>query len=213
MNREQWLNSLMKKMAPILAAESTLIAQWIGEDWKGIDITTWRVSCGWPGGKSCNKVVGQCWATTASKDGRAEIFISPLLEKITDVDHVLLHEMVHATVGIKHGHKGPFAKLARKIGLAGKLTSTHAGDELCERLDAIIAKMPEYPHASMTPMGNGMKKQTTRMLKLECDDCGYIVRTTQKWIEIGIPTCHCGCEFTASNSGPEVKMRPFTISK
>jgi hypothetical protein len=188
MNREQWLNSLMKKMAPIVAAA-------YGDEWKEIDMSTWRVSCGWPGGGSRNKRIGECWSTQASKGGRTEMFISPLLEKATDVDHVLIHEMVHATVGVKHGHKGPFAKLARKIGLAGKLTSTHAGDDLRARLDIIIAKMPEYPHSSMSPMGNGMKKQSTRMLKLECDECGYVVRTTQKWINVGVPVCHCGAEF------------------
>jgi hypothetical protein len=40
-----------------------------------------------------------------------------------------------------------------------------------------------------------MKKQSTRMLKLECDECGYVVRTTQKWINVGVPVCHCGAEF------------------
>jgi hypothetical protein len=33
------------------------------------------------------------------------------------------------------------------------------------------------------------------MLKLECEDCGYVVRTTQKWIEMGSPTCYCGGHF------------------
>jgi len=36
--------------------------------------------------------------------------------------------------------------------------------------------------------------QTTRMLKVECPADGYIVRTTQKWIDLGLPTCPCGEE-------------------
>lgn len=45
------------------------------------------------------------------------------------------------------------------------------------------------------------KKQTTRMLKVVCpdeecphNDAGspYLVRTTRKWIECGLPACPCG---------------------
>lgn len=35
-------------------------------------------------------------------------------------------------------------------------------------------------------------KAGTRMLKCECPDCGYVVRTTAKWLAIGCPTCPCG---------------------
>jgi hypothetical protein len=35
------------------------------------------------------------------------------------------------------------------------------------------------------------KKQSTRMVKCECPDCGYIVRTTRKWLEEGAPICPC----------------------
>ena len=36
---------------------------------------------------------------------------------------------------------------------------------------------------------DGRKKQSTRMLRCRCMDCGYTLRTTQKWIEVGVPTC------------------------
>lgn len=31
--------------------------------------------------------------------------------------------------------------------------------------------------------------QKTFMKKLLCPECGYMVRTTQKWIDIGLPFC------------------------
>lgn len=31
-----------------------------------------------------------------------------------------------------------------------------------------------------------------RMLKIECNKCGYVVRTTQKWVDAGAPACSCG---------------------
>ena len=39
------------------------------------------------------------------------------------------------------------------------------------------------------------KKQTTRQLKAEAKCCGYIIRLTKKWSEIGMPSCPCGNEF------------------
>lgn len=33
------------------------------------------------------------------------------------------------------------------------------------------------------------KKQTTRMLKCECPQCGYTVRTTRKWLDVAVPVC------------------------
>ncbi len=38
--------------------------------------------------------------------------------------HVLLHEMIHAAVGIDAGHKGPFKRAAIAVGLAGPMTAT-----------------------------------------------------------------------------------------
>ena len=100
--------------------------------------------------------------------------------------------MVHATVGTDKGHKGPFKKLATRLGLIGKMTATVASPELKTRLDAMAAELGPYPHAAMNT--NAIKKQTTRMVKVECAGCGYIVRTTEKWIEVGLPTCPCGEE-------------------
>lgn len=33
------------------------------------------------------------------------------------------------------------------------------------------------------------KKQTTRLLKVECGQCGYTVRLTRKWLDVGPPGC------------------------
>lgn len=32
----------------------------------------------------------------------------------------------------------------------------------------------------------------TRQRKLACGRCGYTVRVTRKWIQVGLPTCPCG---------------------
>lgn len=37
------------------------------------------------------------------------------------------------------------------------------------------------------------RKQTTRLCKVKCRDCGCLLRMTRTWIErVGLPTCGCG---------------------
>ena len=43
---------------------------------------------------------------------------------------VLTHELVHVADKNESGHRGRFARIARRIGLEGKLTQTHAGKRL-----------------------------------------------------------------------------------
>src|SRR5271156_3243260 len=64
-----------------------------------------RVSCGFPGGGSARTRIGECWSSTASKDGQVEMFISPVLDNAVDVLAVLVHEAIHAAVGTQCGHK------------------------------------------------------------------------------------------------------------
>lgn len=179
--REAWLVAAVEALAPLYAE--------IGEE-----LPTVRVSVGWPGGNGRkNSVIGQCWATAASADKVAQLFISPVLDEAVRVLDVLAHELIHAIDDNTSGHKGRFAKIAKKIGLTGKMTATVAGDELKARLDEIAAELGDYPHAALVNPGEGVKKQSTRMLKVECSEgSGYVVRMTRKWLdEFGTPSCPC----------------------
>lgn len=103
---------------------------------------------------------------------------------------ILAHELIHAlTPG--HGHKGRFKQIAIRIGLEGKMTATIAGPKLKPRLDAIVKKIGKYPHAELTPgqrAAGSPKKQPIRLIKVKCQ-CGYTVRITRKWLEVGPPHC------------------------
>jgi len=183
--REGWLTAAVESLAPIFTEA-------------GAELPTVRVSVGWPGGRGAkNTVIGQCWSTAASADNVAQLFVSPVLDDATRVLDVLAHELVHAVDDCKSGHKGAFAKLAKAIGLTGKMTATVAGDELKARLDEIAAEIGAYPHAALgAGATSGPKKQTTRQLKVECaEGSGYVVRMTRKWLdEYGAPTCPCHSE-------------------
>ncbi|AZF93782.1 hypothetical protein HOU70_gp49 [Arthrobacter phage Liebe] len=155
------------------------------------------MSVGWPGGNGRkNAVIGQCWATSASADQVAQLFVSPVLDDAVRVLDVLTHELVHAVDDCKSGHKGAFAKIAKSLGLTGKMTATVAGDELKATLESIAAGLGAYPHAALVNPGAGVegpKKQTTRQLKVECaEGSGYKARITRQWLDdFGAPICPC----------------------
>jgi hypothetical protein len=188
--REEWLVEGVEAMRSIFAQ--------VGEE-----IPAVKVSVGWPGGNGRkNSVIGQCWHKDASADGIAQIFVSPVLDDAVRVLDVLAHEIVHAIDENASGHKGNFARIAKAIGLEGKMTATVAGEGLKECLTAIAADLGDYPHGALLKPGEGAdgpKKQGTRMLKVECaEGSGYIVRMTRKWLdEFGAPKCPCHDEVMA----------------
>lgn len=149
-----------------------------------------RVSVGFPyAGK--NKALGECWDTKHSADQAHEIFITPKLADPMAILSVLVHELVHTVVGVKAKHKKVFKQCAAKIGLEGKATSTCAGVELTVALHSINAQLGPYPHGALLPVKKD--KQTTRLLKLECKDCGCVIRTTQKWLDEYPQDWPCPC--------------------
>jgi hypothetical protein len=178
------------------------------------------VGFGYGSKRENGKILGQCWARRVSEDDVNHIFISPELKEEARVLDVLIHELVHAADDCKSGHKGAFAKAAKALGLTGKMTATVATPELTEKLAELAKKIGPYDHATLYPMGkpiqpkeepkpedpeetpeepptsSGPKKQGTRMIKVACNskcECGgYVVRTTAKWLEVGMPVCPFG---------------------
>lgn len=159
-----------------------------------------RISVGFP--KGGRGLIGQCWSPAASGDGKAEIFVHPIIEDPVKVLDIVTHEVVHA---INHrngdsGHGKAFKDIAVTVGLEGKMTATTAGPELVKTLARFATLMGPYPHKALTP-GEGAKKQGTRLLKGLCPGCGYTIRLTAKWADLGLPTCVCGEEMSLESDG------------
>lgn len=194
--REAWLLSAVEKLTPLLEqAGATNV--------RGLELS---VSVGFPS-KSVRKRIGEHWHAESSGNGTMHhMFISPLLDDGVQVLGVLAHELIHADDNGESKHGGHFARVARALGLEGKMTATVVGDALTTVLKDILAELGDYPHIKLN-LGN-VKKQTTRMLKVTCEDdeCPYTdanggkytIRLTQKWIEIGLPACPCGTEMTVA---------------
>lgn len=183
--REQWLQH----------AVSVIRAETLKRD-SDITIPPVQVSCSWPGGGDSQKRIGECWARCASKAGINEIFISPKIEDSAKVMSILAHELVHAVDDCKNGHKKAFVMLATRMGLEGKPTTMGLRPEIQDKLtERMLAKHGAFPHQTLDKTKSPVKKQTTRMLKCACDNCGAIWRMSQTAIamvegNMSCPACH-----------------------
>lgn len=181
MTREEWLEHGVAHLQGVFSNA-------------GFPLPKVKVSCSWPGGGSARKRIGECWAKRMSAAKINEIFVSPLIADPVQALDILAHELCHAVDDCEHGHKAPFVKIARAIGLEGKPTATHAGDALKTLLESIAKQIGEYPHRKLDL--SSRKKQTTRNLKCACTDeeCGCVWRMTQSWVDragvdLACPVC------------------------
>jgi hypothetical protein len=173
-NRESWLNRVAVGMAPLFEALDTPLPDRI------------RVVIGFTSRGAKGKAIGECWDNRCSGDGHFEIFIRPDLAHAPDampaqIAAILAHELVHAAVGIAAGHGKAFKRLAVGLGLVGPMRATIPGDGFFAVVVPILAAAGPLPHARLDTDGETTrpKKQTARMLKCECEACGYTVRTAR----------------------------------
>lgn len=176
--REEWLTFVCSQLRPVFVTAGHPIPVKV------------RFALGFTSAGYRSKAIGECWSTVASGDGTTEIFIKPDRDSPKEVGNILAHELVHAAVGVKHGHRAPFKKACKAIGLEGKAAQALPGKTMQrEVMDPILKKAGPLPHKKMS-FTSGKKKQNTRLLKAECATCGYTVRVTGKWIVIaGAPYC------------------------
>lgn len=181
--REEWLNAAVDKIRPIFLGA-------------GFTIPDVRVSVGWPsrGGLAVKKkVIGQCWFGSTAKDGKPQLFLSPVLEEVLDPGGVLatlVHEVGHVAAGAEAKHGPKFVKMMKAVGLEGKPTATVAGADLLARLGDFAKDLGPFPHSALVP-SKPLKPQSTRMIKMTCA-CGYLARTARKWLdEHGAVICPC----------------------
>jgi hypothetical protein len=195
--REQWLGRAIEMMRPEFATAGAPLPENLA------------VSCSWPSGNP-RTVIGECWVAEASSRGYVEVFISPVLDQVAGIQGVLVtlrHELVHAAG--RRGHGKAFKVLAVELGLTGPMTATVASPELLDFINwTLLPRLGQYPHGAITGRGEILvpptepgdkpiilrpddrpKKQSTRMLKAECPECGYTIRLSKRWADVGLPTC------------------------
>lgn len=143
------------------------------------------------------------WKTAQDKKNfRHEINLSA--EWLTDHDmgETLIHELAHAenhaleiqdTDKTGRRHNKHFKSMAERLGLVVEKSKSlgFAFTDLGPEAKSFLAKINfnrtvfELCRVAQTKGS----KQTTRLLKCECPECGYTVRVTQKWLDVGAPLC------------------------
>lgn len=161
-------------------------------------------------------ILGQCWAKRASSDSVNHIFIAPTEGDPAAMLVTLVHELIHAADDCVSGHRGTFAEAATRLGFNGPMTTTPPSVTLSAELAVLAAELGDFPHGALQPVPvrepapspagggpvltlppihSGPGKQSTRMLKLVATECcGYTVRTTQRWLDEGVPKCPHGSD-------------------
>lgn len=185
--REGWLSDGLTLITPRIKAAGYSLP------------STVKVACGFPvGSRGGKKIMGQCISPKASAAGHTEMFISPTISDPETALGVLLHEAGHAACGVEAGHGPKFKAFCAALGLTGKATEAMPGAETARWLrEEVLPLLGAYPHASVDP--NARKKQGTRMIKLVCPETGYTVRTTKKWLAMGVPVSPAGCEMVVQD--------------
>ena len=132
------------------------------------------------------------------------MFVSPTLGTSVKAIKVLLHEVIHCCLGPGKGHRKEFSQAGKRLGFEGKPTQMEPADEDWEPFfNLVVETLGEYPHGKLNL--SGRKKQSTRMIKVECtdEDCGCVLRMSRKWIETlpSLPICGCGCDMKVDLMG------------
>ena len=182
--REQWLNRATRELAKRFKANGLSAVP-----------TDVKISCGFPGGGSARKRIGECWTRAASSAGVNEVFINPIIEDKTTVLAILAHELCHAIDDCKSGHGAPFAALARGIGLEGKMTATVPGEDF--KAWAATVKLGDFPHRQLN-LRMGKKNKSGRRITMVCRTTGnkWLVSQAGCAEMTGCPFCGDDCHTT-----------------
>jgi len=175
LTREAWLQAAVERLRPIFAAH-------------GHAVPPVRVSIGWPGSGQRSTVVGECWASTSSADGVAQIFLVPSLADPVRVLDVLTHELVHAVDDCRHGHGKEFRRIALSVGLKGpSMRDASAGEALKAKLQSIAAELGEFPHAALTR--RAPRPRVANPPRARCPQCRYRLSIPKRFLHLGPPLC------------------------
>jgi len=178
-DRETWLNTAVNRL---------------NGKFFNAELPRCRASCGWPargGLASKRRRYAECWPAEACTDKKsANIFMSPLIDDPECVLSLLAHELCHVAAGKAHG-SSTFKRYAREIGFKEPFGEARPGPELAKHLKDLARELGAYPHSAIEPP-DARRRQSTRLRKVVCPNCGYTVRTTRFWIDQGLPRCHDG---------------------
>jgi hypothetical protein len=145
-------------------------------------------------------ITGQYYDGSASTDTLPKLIIRCNTDEPFTILEAVVHQCVHAVVGVEEGHGKTYREVGLQIGLEPPMRTSKAGKRLSERLHALSAELGPFPNSRLnfeTTGADGKEKrvadqpktQENRQLKATCPKCGFPVRTSAKWFRVGMPCC------------------------
>ena len=188
-NREDWLYAFLEEAKPHFDRRDFIVP------------TNIRIGVGFTskghGKTRKSPILGEAWAAEASEDGTHEIIITPEISEPVEVAATLVHEIAHCVVGLEAKHGRDFKACVVAMGLEGKPSATHAGENFLIWAEDIIRRLGDYPHHRLSGASSAPKKQKCRQLKGTCMcEEPLIVRASKEVALTGQITCSaCGSAF------------------
>lgn len=157
--------------------------------------------------KGRKAAVGWFWRDRWSVGGKErihEINLSAEHLKKHDMGELLLHELAHAEnchngindCSANQVHNKKFKVQAEALGLEVKPRDKRYGfgfTDLAQPgkdfLAGIQFKRELFEVFRADANAEKKKGPGSRLIKCECQSCGYTIRTTQKWLDIAVPEC------------------------
>lgn len=135
-----------------------------------------RISVGFPAkrrGRAAGRLV-EHYRPSESDGGLWEIFVSPTMGSALEVARAVTAEAARISTG--------------RTPTAAELETLDA------RAARVVETMPPYPHSAIKVPGHGPAAAGTvrpgsRLIKVDCQHCGYTIRTTRRWLSVKVPHC------------------------
>lgn len=164
--REEWLMTAIQLLRPMFLERGYLIPEKV------------KATVGFPSKGGMGKTIGECHCHSASADDTIEMFISPVLAEPQRILDILVHELGHAVLGVKEGHRNRFRKFCKVMELEGKPTHTTSGEPFRKLFAHVLADLGPIPHKALSL--RHVKRQKGRNLKVECPCCGFKFRASKQ---------------------------------
>lgn len=170
-----------------LAGIANAMTSWFDE--LGFPTPAFEVRTGFPSSGRRSSNVTESWSD--DNGDSYIIFVRPDCSDEMLVAAGLAFQLCRISVGRKDSHGHLFRHLATSIGLKGTKTESPPGLLFKEIAKPLIAKSGPLPGPAIAPkLKNAGTRQTTRLLKVSCKNCGYVARVSRKWLdEVGPPKC------------------------
>lgn len=154
-----------------------------------------QLSCGFPGGGSIRRRIGECWSRSRSARKVNQVFISPVIDNPIKALDILGHELLHAVEDCRSGHGRNFTKLSGRVGYSGGKSSSAETPQAKAMIAGMCKVLGKYPHGAVS-IPEKKAKTSSGLHKFTCEEHGDVLYTTEKKVaKFGAPKCRkCGGE-------------------